>query len=308
MAKKLRGVILYSRSEDSFTDADYSVSCLLQVARTRGIDIQVLRPDQFEFVIGNSDAKSIFVDNKEEVLPDFVLPRMGADTTYYALSVIRHLEYLGAYVCNNADAIYSVKDKLLMHQLLARSKLSSPRSMLAKFPISEEVVERHINFPLVIKNVTGKQGAGIYLCESKDKFVDVMDLIYVNNKSANIILQEFIQNSFGRDLRVFVIGGKVIGCMERVAKSGFKANVSKGAEARPFEATPEIEWLATETAKLFKLDIAGIDLLFDKNELKVCEANSSPGFKGLDKVVDSPVAESIIDYIMVRTGHGAGLA
>ena len=242
------------------------------------------------------------IDDKPEPLPDFVIPRMESDTTYYAFSVIRQLQYLGAYVCNDANAIHAVKDKLYTHQLLARSRLSSPKTMLAKYPIATEVVKREIGFPLVIKNVTGTQGSGIYLCDSESKFVDVMELIYSNNPKANIILQELIENSYGKDLRVFVVGGKVIGCMQRSSNNSFKANFSRGGNVASFDLTPEIEWLSTEAAKLLNLDIAGIDLLFDKDEFKICEANSSPCFKGLEQVTGKIIAENIIDYILVRIG------
>ena len=304
MKKPIRGIILNARSEDAFNDhEDINIMRLLDVARKRGIDLSVLRPDQFELVISKQDdKKSILVDDKPRPLPDFVLPRMGWETTHYAFSVIRQLQYLGVYVCNDADAIYAVKDKLYMHQLLSRSKLSSPRTMLAKYPIALEVVKREIGFPLVIKNVTGSLGSGIYLCESPGKFMDVMELVYTNNPHANLILQEFIAHSSGRDLRVFVVGGKVIGCIQRSSTTSFKANYSKGGSVDPYPLSPEIEWLATETAKLFNLDIAGIDLLFCEDEFKICEANSSPGFCGLEKVIGATVAEQIIDYILVRIG------
>ncbi len=298
----VKGLILFSKSEKDLTQGDYSVNRLLEAARAKGIEIKVVKPEQFELIVTRSDTKSILIDDKSESLPDFVIPRLGSETTYYAFSVIRQLQNLGVYVCNNARSIYAVKDKLYMHQLLASSKLASPKTMLAKFPISSEIVKREIGFPLVIKNVTGTQGSGIYLCDSEEKFIDVMELVYTNNKTANIILQEFIKNSRGRDLRVFVVGGRVIGCMERSSNSSFKANYSKGGNVKPFELTPEIEWLATEAAKLFKLDIAGVDLLFDQDGLKICEANSSPGFIGLEKVVGRIIAESIIDYILVRIG------
>lgn len=302
MSKTIRGIILFPRSEADLKDSDYSVRRLLEAGRKRNIDIKIVRPEQFEMVISSTGTKSILIDDKAEDIPDFVLPRIGSDTSYYALSVIRQLQYLGSYVCNNAGAIYSVKDKLYMHQLLSRSKLSSPKTLLAKFPVAIEVVRREIGFPLVIKNVTGTQGTGIFLSEDEKKFIDLMELVYTNNKNANIILQEFIENSYGKDLRVFVVGGKVVGCMKRSSESSFKANFSKGGNVEAFELTPEIEWLSTEAAKLFNLDVAGIDLLFDKDELKICEANSSPGFKGLEKVTGPNIAESIIDYILVRIG------
>lgn len=243
------------------------------------------------------------IDDKPTPLPDFVIPRIGSGTSYYVFSVFRQLEHLGVYVCNSADAIQSVKDKLYMHQMLSYSSLPSPNTMLAKFPIATEIVKREIGFPLIMKNVTGSQGAGIYLCESEDKFQDVIELVYSNNSNANIILQEFIQKSRGQDLRAFVVGGKVIGCMHRSSSTSFKANVSKGGSVEEYPLTPEIEWLSTETAKLFGLDIAGVDLLFNEDGLLVCEANSSPGFIGMERVKGNVIAESILDYITIRTGN-----
>lgn len=302
MSKSVKGIILFSKSEKELTEDDYSINRLVEAARKKNIEIQVLKPEQFELIVTRSDTKSILIDDKSSSLPDFVIPRMGSDTTFYAFSVIRHLQSLGVYVCNDSESIYSVKDKLYMHQLLAGSKLSTPKTMLAKFPISSKIVNREIGFPLVIKNVTGTQGSGVYLCESENKFMDIIELIYTNNINANIILQEFVQETFGRDLRVFIVGGKVIGCIERSSSNSFKANFSKGAIVNNFGLTDEIEWLSTEVSKLFKLDVAGIDLLFDEDGFKVCEANSAPGFIGMEKVIGKIVAEAIIDYILIKLG------
>jgi len=133
---------------------------------------------------------------------------MGSNTTYFALAIIRQLEKLGVYCCKGSQSIETVKDKLQMHQLLAQSNFPTPKTMLVKFPIDVEIVKREIGFPLIIKNITGTEGAGIYLCETDESFNDLMELIYSHNKAANIILQEFISESRGKDLRVFVLGGR----------------------------------------------------------------------------------------------------
>jgi gamma-F420-2:alpha-L-glutamate ligase len=298
----IRGLVIYHTPEDKLIEKDYNIIRLLEAAKIRDIDLKIVLPEQFELVVTRDDRKSILIDDKQIPLPHFVLPRLGSKTGFFASSVIRQLEYLGVYVCNTADAINAVKDKLYMHQQLAHSKLATPNTMLAKFPIDIEVVKREIGFPLIIKNVTGMQGAGIYLCESEEKFLDIMELIYTNNSNANIILQEFVATSRGQDVRVFIVGGKVIGCMRRSSKNSFKSNVSKGGDVSSYDLSPEGEWLATETAKLLGLDIAGVDLLFDEHGFKVCEANSAPGFVGLEKVVGKVIAENILDYIIVRIG------
>ncbi len=299
----MKGLILFSkREEDLSAEKDYSLVRLLAAGRKKGFKLEVATPNQIELVVTRDDRKSILIDDKQTQLPDFVLPRMGADTTYYGLAVIRQLEHMGTYVCNGSRAVEAVKDKLHMHQVLAYSSLPTPKTMLAKFPIDINIVKREIGFPLIIKNVSGTQGAGIYLCKDENSFMDVMELLYSNKPNANIIIQEFIEKSSGQDLRVFVLGGRVVGCMKRSSTSSFKANFSKGGKVEPFELSAEAEWLAIEAARLVNLDVAGIDLLFDENGFKICEANSAPGFHGLEKVTGPRIAEEILDYIKLRVG------
>lgn len=305
----MKGWVLYTKHQDKLSENDYGVNHLLAAAQDKGIELSVYSPEQFELVVTRDNRKSILVDGKATALPDFIIPRMGSKTTYFALAIIRQLERLNVYACNSSSTIEIVKDKLQMHQLLAHSNLPTPKTMLVKFPIAIDIVKHEIGFPVIIKNVTGAEGQGIYLCDNEEKFTDLMELIYSHNKTANIILQEFIATSRGKDLRVFVLGGKVIGCMKRYSETSFKANFSRGGKVAPFTITPEIEWLATETARLVNLDIAGIDLLFDDQGYKICEANSSPGFKGLEQVIESNVAEQILDYITVKvSGKLSGFA
>ncbi len=292
----MKGWILYSKTRDEISDQDHGVRRLLEAAMAQDIELDVLTPNQFELVVSRDDKESILVDGKPTLPPDFLIPRLGSNSTYFSLAIIRQLERLGVYSCNTSKTIEIVKDKLQMHQLIAQSNLPTPKTILVKFPVNIDVVKNEIGFPIIVKNVTGSEGNGIYLCESENNFTDLMELIYSNNQKANIIIQEFVQKSRGKDLRVFVLGGKVIGCMKRFSKSSFKANFSRGGHVDPFKRNADIDWLATETARLVGLDIAGIDLLFDKKGYKICEANSSPGFKGLEIIVGKNVAEQILDY------------
>lgn len=296
----MKGWILYSKKREQLTEASYGVNRLLEAAKAKNIELEVYTPEQFELIVTRDDRKSILIDEKPTPLPDFIIPRMGSATTYFGLAVIRQLEELGVYSCNCAHTIEIVRDKLQMTQLFAQSNLPTPKTMLVKFPTDTKVVKREIDFPVVVKNISGSEGKGIYLCETESQFEDLMELIYSTNNNANIILQEFISASQGKDLRVFLLGGKVVGCMKRFSETSFKANYSRGGKVELFQITPEIEWLATETARLVNLDIAGIDLLFDEHGYKVCEANSSPGFKGLESVMGKSVAEQILDYIAVK--------
>jgi gamma-F420-2:alpha-L-glutamate ligase len=299
----MKGWIIYKDTEENLKPESFEIQRFIEVAQQQGIGLCVLRPEQFDLIVTREDKKSIFVDGKPDALPDFVLPRMGAGTTYYALSILRHLEKLGVPCINSSASVDTVKDKLYTHQILAERNMPVPKTMLMKLPIDAELVEQQIGFPVVIKAISGSQGKGVFLAEKKTHLIDLIQLIELTNPKFNLILQEFVQTSFGRDLRVFVIGGRVVGCMERTASdTGFKANFSSGGSVRQHEVTPEIEWLATEAARILGLDIAGVDLLFDEDHFKICEVNSSPGFQGLSSCCNVNIPEEIYHYIRIRYG------
>ena len=277
----MRGWILYDDYNEGLRKEYHEIQRLLEVGQQRGIDLRVLSPNQFDLIVTQDDRDSVIIDGEVVPLPDFFMPRLGASTTYFALAVSRHLERLGVYAINTSSSIEAVKDKLYTQQILAASNMPVPKTMLAKYPIDVDLVEEQFGFPVIVKTLSGAQGTGVFLSERKSKFRDLMDLINATNRDANIIIQEFVASSRGRDLRVFTIGGRAVACMERKSLDGnCKANLSQGGIARKVELTPEIVWLATETARILELEIAGIDLLFDGEHFK--QANSAPGFKGIE--------------------------
>jgi len=297
------GWILYKESEANLKPESYEIECFIQTAKQQKINLNVYKPEQFDLIVTREDRKSLFVDGHPVTLPDFVLPRMGAGTTYFGLSVLRHLEKLGVPCVNSSFSIETVKDKLFTQQILAEKNLPVPKTMLMKFPIDASLVETQIGFPTVIKTISGSQGKGVFLAEKKSQLIDLIQLLEVTDPKFNLILQEFVQSSFGRDLRVFVIGGRVVGCMERTAADlSFKANFSSGGTVHEYEVTPEIEWLATEASRILGLDIAGVDLLFDEDHFKICEVNSSPGFQGLHSCCSVNIPEEIYHYLKIRYG------
>lgn len=297
------GWILYRVNHSEIRPEMYEINKLVEVAKEENIEIRVLEPEQIDLVVTREDRKSILVNGKPTPLPDFVLPRMGAGTTYFALAVIRHLERLGVRCFNGSTHIDMVKDKLFTQQILAENDIPVPKTMLVKFPVDIDLVEKTIGFPVVIKTLSGSQGKGVFLSEKRKNFQDLMQLIEVTNSKVNVILQEFMADSFGRDLRVFTLGGKAIACMERTSASeDFKANYSAGGNVKPHPITPEIEWLAIEASRLLGLEIAGVDLLFDNGHFRICEVNSSPGFEGLEKTCDIDVAKEIFHFIKIRLG------
>jgi gamma-F420-2:alpha-L-glutamate ligase len=276
----------------------------LESAEQHGVELDVVSPEEIDLVVTRDIRNQIILRGQNVDLPDFVLPRTGSGTTYYTLAVIRHLERLGVSSFNSSTSIETVKDKLYTQQILAQSNFPVPRTMLARSPVDLEVVEKQVGFPVVVKTLSGSQGQGVFLCEDRRSLHDLMELIGATKTSPNIIFQEFVAASHGQDLRVFILGGRAIGAVRRVSKDGsFKANISLGGTAEPYKLTPEAEWLAAEVARILDLEIAGIDLLFDgEHHFKICEANSSPGFKGIEKVYGIDVPGEVFRFIRIRLG------
>lgn len=299
----MKGWIIYRDDATYLRPEAYEIHRLIEESKESGIELEVFKPEQFDLIVTREDDKSILIDSKKRSLPDFVIPRMGSGTTYFTLAVLRHMERLGIHIVNSPQSIEVVKDKLYSQQILAQNNLPVPKTMLVKFPVDIDLVETSLGFPVVVKTLSGSQGSGVFLCENKRTFEDLMQLIKATNKTANIILQEFISASKGKDLRVFTLGGRAIACFKRTnIDGGFKANFSAGADVEPFEITPEIEWLATQTSNILNLDMAGIDLLFDNDHFKVCEANSSPGFEGLEQSNKMNIPKEIFHYLRIRLG------
>jgi len=295
------GWILHKHSDFLIKPETYEIQKLIEEGQQVGIHILVFQPEQIEIIVNRDDRKSIFVNDVSIPLPDFIIPRMGAGTTYFALALIRHLEKLGVYSFNSANSIDIVKDKLYQLQILAESGMPIPKTMLAKFPLDLEVVGKHIGFPVVVKTISGSQGSGVFLCETLQSLDELMHMIENSNPNVNLIFQEFVKLSHGTDLRVVTVGGRVVGAMKRTANDGnFKANYSRGGAIEKFEITPEIEWLVLEISRKLDLDIAGIDLLFDNDGFKICEVNSSPCFEGLEMACEKNIAKEIIQFVKYR--------
>jgi RimK family alpha-L-glutamate ligase len=176
--------------------------------------------------------------------------------------------------------------------------------MLAKYPFNANVVRKEFKFPVIIKTVSGSKGNGVFLCKTKSNLQDMLELVSMekDSKTLNLIVQEYIKSSRGRDLRVFVVGGRVVGAMLRTAKNSrqFKANFSQGGKVEEFQIDQECEWIALESAKILGLEIAGVDILFGEDGYVVCEVNSSPGFVGFEEAIEIDIPQILFDYIRLR--------
>jgi len=282
---------------------NHEVKRLVEEFEKRDIKVRVVNPKDVDIFVDRDDRKSILVEGVPRKLPDFVLPRTGSGTTYFIKAIIRHLERLGVTLINGSDAIDNVKDKLYSQQILGSSNLPVPKTMLVKHPINIDLVEKNIKYPMIIKTLSGSYGSGVFMVEDKKQFRQIMKMAELTNARYNIIIQECIEDSLGRDLRVLVVNGKVVGCMMRQSIDGdFRANITRGGEAIPYQVDEDIEWIAGECSRLLNLDIAGVDLLFNDGTYTICEVNSAPGFEGMEKFTKVNVGEKIVNYVVKKIG------
>jgi len=298
--------ILFNEEVEAPSAEAFEVRRFLDEGRAMGIDVKVFHPEQFDLLVSEEDRESVLIDGELRPLPDFVLPRTYViDTGYFALAVIRQLERLGVRIFNNSSSIEMVSDKMHTHQVLAESGLPTPTTMLAKFPIEMDLVERTIGFPIVVKTLLGVNGSGVFLMENHEQFRDLMALIEQTSPNIQLIFQKFIAKSKGRDLRLFVVDGEVVASMERRATDGgFKANYTQGAEVVEFVPDDDAREMAIKTAEILNLQVAGIDLLYDEGGYTICEANSFPGFKGLESCCDVNIPKKIFEAMELRVKKG----
>jgi RimK family alpha-L-glutamate ligase len=286
--KKKWSIFPYKR----FREELLAHGCQLELINAR--DLEIIEP------IEKTDR--VLYQSRYKKLPDVVIPRMGSAASYISLAGLRQLQNLGVFVLNSADSIEQARDKLHSIQILAQNNVPLPKTMLARMPLDPNWVKKHFNFPLIVKTVAGSQGKGVLLCDKPSHLEDIFHLVGKTNDDRQIlILQEFISASKGKDLRVFVIGGRAVGAMLRSAENdGYKANFSRGGSVLNFPLNPELEWLAVASAKALNLDIAGVDILMDSDGYRVCEVNSSPGFEGFEMATGMNIPLEILRFIRLK--------
>ncbi len=300
--------IIYGEDIESTADLAFETRRLVAEGTQMGIDVRVYNPSQFDLLVTEEARDSILIDGNPTALPDFCFPYLHhADRSYFSLSIIRQLERLGVKIFNTASTIETVADKLHTHQVLAENKIPTPTTMLAKFPVDIDLIERTIGFPVVVKTLLGSNGSGVFLIENAEAFHDLMELVGETNPNIQLIFQQFISRSKGRDLRLFVVEGEVIAAMERRAREGgFKANYSSGGSVHAFEPDEEARRLAIKTAEILDIQVAGVDLLFTDAGYTICEANTFPGFKGLEQACDVNIPQKIFEAMRRRLDREFG--
>src|SRR5438067_12586395 len=224
------------------------------------------------------------------------IPRIGASVTAAGLAVVRQLEAQGVPVVNRAAAIAHSRDKLRALQLLAAAGVDIPRTVLARGGGEIKELVAHVGgLPAILKLIQGTQGVGVMIAHSEAEVDSILSTMW--NLGQEILLQEFIAESRGRDMRALVVGDRVVGAMRREAKSGeFRSNIHRGAEGTPIDLPPEYALAAVRAARVLGLDVAGVDLLEAKSGPKVLEVNSSPGFGGLELATRLDIAGAIADH------------
>lgn len=281
---------------------DHEAKRVVEEAKLADIPLKVVAPRDFDLVVTKDDRRSIRFKAGTVSLPDLVIPRTGSGTDYYTQSVLRHLERLHVPVLNNADSIDASMDKMYSTQILRQHNIPVPQTMLVRFPVDASFVEKEIGFPCVIKVLSGSYGKGIHLVRDKSALEELMEFVSSLNSPLNILIQEYVDFSPGVDVRVMVVGGKALGAMKRSSSDGdFRANISRGGTGEIYPLNDQLVFIATETAKVLNLDIAGVDLLIDENGYKVCEANSAPGFKGFEEYCGVNVAKKILNYAVFKS-------
>lgn len=273
----------------------YSTSRLVEAAKERGHEVRVINVLRCYM---NITSRRPSMKYKGESLEGFdaVIPRIGASITFYGTAVLRQFEMMGVYPLNESVAITRSRDKLRSMQLLARKNIGLPVTGFARNPGDiEDLIQEVGGAPLVIKLLEGTQGIGVVLAETQKAAESVLQAFMGLN--VNIMVQEFIKESAGTDIRCFVVDGKVVAAMKRKGLDGeFRSNLHRGGTASLAKINPQERATAIRAAKVMGLNVCGVDILRSNHGPLVMEVNSSPGLEGVERATGKDVAKLIIEY------------
>lgn len=274
----------------------YSTQRLVEAAEKRKHNVQVIDPLKCDLVIEKRNPNIYYKGGYIEET-DAIIPRIGASVTFYGTAVVRQFEMMGSFSTIDSEALVRSRDKLRSMQVLTRAKIGLPKTVFTNYSRDVEGVINHVGgTPLVIKLLEGTQGLGVVLAETRNAAKSVIEAF--NGLQARVIVQEFIKEAKGADIRVFVVDGHVVGAMKRQGKEGeFRSNLHQGGSAEVIELSDEEEIAAIKAAKAMRLGVAGVDLLQSSRGPLILEVNSSPGLEGIEKATGKDIARKIIQYI-----------
>ena len=274
----------------------YSHRRLKEAAEERGHELNIINTLRCYMNIASRRPEVYYNGEKLEGY-DAVIPRIGASVTFYGMAVLRQFEMQGVYPLNESVAIGRSRDKLRSMQLLARDGIGLPVTTFAHDPKqTEEVLKLAGGAPVVIKLLEGTQGIGVVLADTNRSAKSVVEAF--RGAGVNILLQEFIKEAGGTDIRAIVVGGKVVAAMKRTGAEGdFRSNLHRGGSAQLIKLSPEERSTAVRSAKAMGLNVCGVDMLRANHGPVVMEVNSSPGLEGVEKATGLDIAGKIIEYI-----------
>ena len=278
---------------------NYSTRRLVEEGEKRGHGVEIIDTTRCYMAI-NATSPEVYYDGKRLPRFDVVIPRIGASITSYGTAITRQFETLGTYCVNGAEGIASSRDKLYAHQLLARARIGMPTTAFAASPKdTSNLIGLVGTAPLIVKLLESTQGKGVVLAETKKAAESVIDAF--RGLKASFLVQDFVKEAAGEDIRCLVIGGRVVAAMKRTGADGdFRSNLHRGGSAKVVRITKQERDVAVRAARTFGLGIAGVDLLRSSDGPKVLEVNSSPGFEGIEIATGKNIASLLYDSVEKR--------
>ena len=274
----------------------YSHKRIVAAARARGHEIEVVDTLKCYMNIASHRPEVRYKGRNLEGF-DAVIPRIGASITFYGLAVLRQFEMMGVYPLNESVAIGRSRDKLRALQLLSRKGIGLPVTAFAHVTSqADDLIDMVGGTPLIVKLLEGTQGIGVVIAETRTSAKSMIEAF--GGVEANIMVQEFIKEANGQDVRAFVIGGKVVASMERKGAPGdFRSNLHRGGKAKTIKITPEERSTAVRAAKILGLNVCGVDMLRSNHGPVVMEVNSTPGLEGIETATGKDIAGMIIEFL-----------
>ncbi|WP_027395099.1 30S ribosomal protein S6--L-glutamate ligase [Aquimarina latercula] len=274
----------------------YSTKRLVEAGKKKGHEMQIIDHTKCNLVI-EKKKPSIIYKGEEITNVDGVIPRIGASVTFFGTAVVRQFEMMKVFTATESQALLRSRDKLRSLQILSRAGLGLPKTVFSNYSKDvSQIVDRVGGAPLVIKLLEGTQGLGVVLADNQNSAESILEAF--NGLQARVIVQEFIKEAKGADLRAFIVDGVVVGAMKRQGKEGeFRSNLHRGGSANIIELSEEEENAALKAARSLGLGIAGVDMLQSERGPLILEVNSSPGLEGIETATGKDIANQIIRYI-----------
>jgi len=279
-------------------NGNYSTKRLRDVAKARGHKVKIIKYRECYASIEKSNP-TVSYRGEDLAGYDVIIPRIANSMTKYGTAIVRQLEMQGVYTVSSSLAITRSRDKLRSMQLLAKAGVGVPKTVFSRNPTDiDDLIDKLGGTPVIIKLARGTHGNGVVLAESKKAAKSVLQAFYLSNEDGtNILLQEFVKESAGTDIRAFVVGSRVVASMKRQSlDDDFRSNLHKGGEGTSVKLTEEESKMVVKAAKAMGLTVAGVDLMRSARGPLILEVNASPGF-GIEKVTNRDVATPIIEYI-----------